>query len=72
MIRAADADAIVLADFDFDAHLAALNAFADRLDRYPYRFALHSNRGLQTVQDLDRDGRFGEPEGAHGYGRFGR
>ena len=72
MIRAADADAIVLADFDFDAHLTALNAFADRLDLYSYRFALPPNRGLQTGQNLDRDGRFGEPEGAHGYGRFGR
>jgi hypothetical protein len=35
VIRAADADAIVLADFDFDANPAALNAFADRLGLYP-------------------------------------
>ena len=34
VIRAADGDAIVLADFDFDANPAALNTFADRLGLY--------------------------------------
>lgn len=70
VIEYADADAIVLADFDFDANLAALNAYADRLGGYPFRFALAPNRGVQTGQDLDGDGRFGEPEDAQGYGRF--
>ena len=70
VIRHANADAIVLADFDYDRNLVALNAFADRLDIYPYRFALAPNRGVQTGQDLDGDGRFAEPEDAQGYGRF--
>ena len=70
VVQSAAADAIVLADFDVDANLAALNAYADRLDLYPYRFALAPNRGVQTGHDLDRDGRKGEPEDAQGYGRF--
>ena len=70
VIRAANADVIVLADVDFDANLVALNAFADQLELYPYRFALPPNRGVQQGFDLDRDGRLGEPEDAHGYGRF--
>lgn len=70
VVQSAAADAIVLADFDHDATLAALNAFADRLGLYPYRFAMAPNRGVQTGHDLDRDGRYGEPEDAQGYGRF--
>ncbi|SMX24829.1 hypothetical protein BOA8489_02959 [Boseongicola aestuarii] len=70
VVKSAGADAIVLADFDYDANLAALNAFADLLEIYPHRFALAPNRGVQTGHDLDRDGRFGEPEDAQGYGRF--
>lgn len=70
VVAHADADAIVLAGFDYDANLAALNAYADRLTGYPYRFALAPNRGLQTGLDGDNDGRLGEPEDAQGYGRF--
>lgn len=70
VVQSAAADAIVLADFDYDANLAALHAYADRLDLYPYRFALAPNRGAQTGHDLDRDGRYGEPEDAQGHGRF--
>ena len=70
VVAHADADAIVLADFDYDAGLAALNAYADRLIGYPYRFAIAPNRGVQTGLDADNDGRLGEPEDAQGYGRF--
>ena len=70
VIRAADPDVLVLADFDYDASLSALTAFADRLETYSYRFAWPPNRGVQTGADRDGDGRFGEPEDAQGYGRF--
>ncbi|NNJ69150.1 MAG: endonuclease/exonuclease/phosphatase family protein [Boseongicola sp.] len=70
VVAHANADAIVLADFDFDANLTALNAFADRLQIYPHRFALAPNRGVHTGLDADGDGRLGEPEDAQGYGRF--
>ena len=70
VVAHANADAIVLADFDYDATLAALNAYADRLEDYPHRFALAPNRGVHTGLDADADGRLGEPEDAQGYGRF--
>ncbi|MBT8458479.1 MAG: endonuclease/exonuclease/phosphatase family protein, partial [Boseongicola sp.] len=70
VVEHADADAVVLADFDYDANLVALNAYADRLDIYPYRFAFPPNRGVQSGLDTDNDGRLGEPEDAQGYGRF--
>ncbi len=70
VIRHADADILVLAGFDYDANLAALNAFADQLGGYPSRFAIRPNRGLSTGADIDGDGRTGRPADAHGYARF--
>ncbi|MEK6217482.1 MAG: endonuclease/exonuclease/phosphatase family protein, partial [Boseongicola sp.] len=70
VVQSADADILVLSDFDFDASLIALNAYADALGGYPSRFALRPNRGLPTGADIDGDGRTGRPADAHGYARF--
>ncbi|MGI9388636.1 MAG: endonuclease/exonuclease/phosphatase family protein [Boseongicola sp.] len=70
VLRKADADILVLAGFDFDAGLVTLNAYADQLGSYPFRFALRPNRGLPTGADVDGDGKLGRPADAHGYARF--
>ncbi|MGC1497798.1 MAG: endonuclease/exonuclease/phosphatase family protein [Sulfitobacter sp.] len=70
----AQADVIALQGFDYDLHNSALNAFVKALKErgldYPYHFAASPNAGLQTVADLDGDGKFGGPGDAQGYGRF--
>ncbi len=70
VIRAADADAIVLAGFDYDYGMVALDAFADLIGGYPHRFALRPNTGMATGRDLDGDRRLGGPGDAQGYGEF--
>ena len=70
VLRHADADILVLAGFDFDAELVALNAYADRIGGYPARFALRPNRGIPTGADVDGDGKAFGPADAHGYARF--
>jgi hypothetical protein len=74
VISAADPDILLLTDFDHDAGLAALNAFADLLAKrgtaYPFRFALPSNAGLPTGFDMDGNGALGEARDAMGYGDF--
>ena len=68
VISAADPDILLLTDFDHDAGLAALNAFADLLAKrgtvYPVRFALPSNAGLPTGLDMDGNGTLGEARDA--------
>ncbi|MGJ8603582.1 MAG: endonuclease/exonuclease/phosphatase family protein [Marivita sp.] len=67
----ADADIVVLTRFDYDAKAAALTAFAQIVDAgYDHVIALRSNAGIPTTQDMDGDGRFGEPEDAQAFGRF--
>lgn len=74
VLRALDADIILLTDIDFDLGNHALNAFADLLAAqgapYPTRFALPPNSGVPTGFDLDRNGRLAEARDAMGYGRF--
>jgi hypothetical protein len=74
MIRATDADVLLLTGVDYDLDLAALRALADALAAegrpYPHRFALRPNTGMATGLDLDGDGRRGGPRDAQGYGRF--
>jgi len=74
VISAADPDLLLLTDFDHDAGLAALNAFADLLAKrgtaYPFRFARPSNAGLPTGLDMDGNGALGEARDAMGYGDF--
>lgn len=67
-------DTVLLTRIDHDLNGVALAALADRLAGagldYPYRFAPPQNRGLPSGQDLDGNGRLGDPDDAHGYGRF--
>lgn len=67
-------DLLLLTRFDHDLRGMALRALADRLAAqgqiYPYLLAPEQNRGLQSGVDLDGNGRFGEADDAHGYGRF--
>ena len=74
VIAALNADVVLLTGMDYDLRLAALDALVVRLAvagaSYPYRFALRPNTGVATGQDLNRNGRIGEPQDAMGYGRF--
>ena len=66
-----DADIIVLTRFDYDAQALAATAFAELIGvGHDYVLPLKSNAGLPTGDDIDNDGRFGEPEDAQAYGRF--
>ncbi|PRY92837.1 hypothetical protein BCF33_1699 [Hasllibacter halocynthiae] len=73
-IVAARPDALMLAGLDHDAEGLALAAIQARLAEagHPMPHALHppTNAGLPSGLDLDGDGRPGEPEDAHGWGRF--
>lgn len=74
VIAAADADVLLLTDFDWDHGGLALSAFADLLAAagapYPHRFAAQPNAGVQSGLDLDGDGRLGTGDDAHGFGLF--
>ncbi|NNE87823.1 MAG: endonuclease/exonuclease/phosphatase family protein [Silicimonas sp.] len=63
-------DVLVLADVDFDHGQAALNALAETIGGYRYRFASLPNTGRRSGHDLNGDGRFGRSEDAWGYGEF--
>ncbi|WP_259400422.1 endonuclease/exonuclease/phosphatase family protein [Roseovarius sp. SCSIO 43702] len=67
-------DILLLQGVDYDHDLLALRALRDRFAAagiaYPHLFALRPNTGWPTGQDIDGDGRTGEPEDAVGYGRF--
>ena len=70
VVRAADADILVLADIDYDLKGKALAALAERIGGYPHRFSRHPNRGVPTGLDLDGDGKLAGPRDAQGYGVF--
>ncbi|MDD9920887.1 MAG: endonuclease/exonuclease/phosphatase family protein [Boseongicola sp.] len=70
VIRAANADVLILSGIDYDLQRHALNAFARHLQEYDHLVARAPNRGLPTSMDLDGDGRLGGPGDAQGYGRF--
>lgn len=74
VIRALDADVLLLTDLDYDAGLAALGALQARLTQeglpYPHGFALPPNAGVQSGLDLDADGRLATPRDAWGHGDF--
>lgn len=70
VVRAADADILVLGDIDFDLNGVALQVLAESLRDYPHRFTRRPNRGLDSERDLNGNGRLGEPEDAEGYGTF--
>lgn len=74
MIAVIDPDILVLQDIDYDAGLAGIGAFADKVAEagaeYPHRFTLRPNTGMSTGLDMNGDGRTGGPRDAQGYGRF--
>ncbi|MEM8553201.1 MAG: endonuclease/exonuclease/phosphatase family protein [Pseudomonadota bacterium] len=72
VVRAADADILLLTRFDYDHGLAALVAFNGLLGphAYPHVFARRPNTGRFTGMDIDRDGRAGEPEDSQSFGAF--
>ncbi len=70
VVRAANADVLVLGDVDYDLNGVVLAALSDQIGDYPHRYAKQPNRGLQTGRDLDGDGRIGGPGDAEGYGEF--
>ena len=70
VVRAADADVLVLAGIDWDLEGHALTALVERIDGYPHRFAARPNRGIDSGDDLNRDGKRGGPEDAHGFAEF--
>jgi endonuclease/exonuclease/phosphatase family metal-dependent hydrolase len=67
-------DVVLLTNFDWDHEGLALRAFEALLQEkgldYPYLFAPRPNSGLESGQDLDGNGKPGEPRDAQGYGRF--
>lgn len=74
VIAAANADVLLLTDFDWDYEGQALNAFLDLLKdqgaAYPYFHASRPNAGMASGMDLDGDGRLGRADDAQGYGDF--
>ena len=71
VITALDADVLLLTGVDYDHDLVALSALNQRLAApYPDLFALRPNTGRPTGQDVDGNGRLGEPRDAQGWGRF--
>lgn len=70
VVRAADADILVLGGVDHDLQQHTLTALAESIGGYPYRFAAEPNRGLHTGEDLNANGKFGEPDDAQGYAAF--
>ena len=70
VIRAADADVLVLAGIDRDEDGVALAALAEAIGGYPHRYSGPTNRGVPTGADLDGDGRLGEAEDSEGFGAF--
>nr|WP_313886872.1 endonuclease/exonuclease/phosphatase family protein [Saccharomonospora amisosensis] len=73
-------DVLLLNEFDYVPGDAAVNAFRDnylslsqhgaRPIDYPYAFTAPVNTGVPTGYDLDRDGRVGGGNDAHGFGQF--
>lgn len=74
VLKALDADVILLTAVDYDRGGVALRLLADRLAAegipYPHRFAFRPNTGLQTGFDIDGNGRPGDPRDAQGFGLF--
>ena len=73
-------DVLLVNEFDYVPDHAAADLFRDNyLERgqngarpidYPYAFVAPSNTGVQTGFDLNRDGRVGTGDDAHGFGLF--
>jgi len=69
VLRALDADVILLTGIDYDLKAQAAGALAARAG-YGHVRALRGNTGVATGLDLDGNGRLGEARDAMGFGRF--
>ncbi len=80
IIQKADADVILINEFDTDAGGEATRLFrenylgvgqndADPID-YPYAYVAASNTGVPSGFDLNNDGTVGGPDDAFGFGAF--
>ncbi len=67
-------DIIALQGIDFDLHTSALKALAADLAEndldYPFVFSAAPNAGQPSGLDLNGNGKFGDADDSHGYGRF--
>lgn len=74
VVAQAAPDVLILQGVDYDYGQATLSALRDLIGAagvsYPHMLALRPNSGMASGQDLDGDGRLGEPEDAQGYGWF--
>lgn len=74
LLERAKPDIIALQGIDFDLRLTALAALADDLGKvglsYPHRFSAAPNAGQATGLDLNGNGKRGDADDSHGYGRF--
>lgn len=70
VLRASDADILVLGGIDWDHTHLGLHALQTRLNDYPYSLFPKPVSGIPSGYDLDGDGRLAEPEDALGYGKF--
>lgn len=74
VVAQAAPDVLILQGVDFDHGQATLGALRDMIAGagadYPHVFSLQPNSGMASGDDLDGDGRRGEPEDAQGYGWY--
>lgn len=74
VLAATRPDIVALQGIDWDLDALALKALQHALDdagiSFPYRFSAKPNSGLETLVDLDGDGKTGGPGDAQGWGRF--
>lgn len=74
VLKALDADVILLTAVDYDRGGVALRLLADQLALvgvdYPHQFSFRPNTGRQTGFDVNGNGRVGDPRDAQGFGLF--
>lgn len=63
-------DILVLGDIDYDLNGHSVRALADLLEDYGFIHSARPNRGLQLGNDLNRNGRLGDPHDAEGFADF--
>jgi len=74
LLKKTNPDIISLQAIDYDLHGTALQALMDDLAdngiSYPYHFTAAPNAGQSSGLDLNGNGKLGDADDAHGYGRF--
>jgi hypothetical protein len=74
LLKKTNPDIISLQAIDYDLRGSALQALINDLARsdidYPYHFTAAPNSGQSSGLDLNGNGKLGDADDAHGYGRF--